>query len=78
MNFRLFSLGCCLLSLISCGPVDRNGQVLADYESAATEALVREMIRTAPELNPGWLKATRSLSERSSEAVITRRQACLF
>jgi hypothetical protein len=57
MNFRLFSLGCCLLLLISCGPVDRDGQVLADYESAATEALVREMIRTAPELNSGVAKS---------------------
>lgn len=57
MSFRSFCLGCCVLSLIACGPVDRDGQVLEKYESAATEALVREIIRTAPDLNPGVAKS---------------------
>jgi hypothetical protein len=42
---------------MSCGPVDRDGRVLAEYESAATEALVREIIATTPDLNPGVVKS---------------------
>ena len=47
-----------VLTLITaCGPVDREGASLADYESAGTEALVREIIRTLPDLNPGVQKS---------------------
>jgi hypothetical protein len=46
-----------LALLSSCGPVDRDGSSLSDYESAGTEALVREIIRTLPDLNPGVQKS---------------------
>lgn len=46
-----------LLVLISCGPVDRDGTHLSSYENDATEALVREMLRTLPDLNPGVPKS---------------------
>src|SRR5690606_20743893 len=41
----------------ACGPVDREGIRLDSYESDATEALVREMIRTLPDPNPGVPKS---------------------
>lgn len=43
--------------LPSCGPVDREGMSLAGYESAPTEALVREILKTLPDLNPGVQKS---------------------
>lgn len=46
-----------LTLLTSCDPVDREGASLVDYESAGTEALVREIIRTLPDLNPGVQKS---------------------
>jgi len=46
-----------LLALASCGPVDRDGARLSTYENDATEALVREMLRTLPDLNPGVPKS---------------------
>lgn len=46
-----------MVLLTACGPVDRDGNDLAAYESAPTEALVREIIRSAPELNPGVAKS---------------------
>ncbi len=46
-----------LTMITACGPVDRDGGSLADYESAGTEALVREIIRTLPDLNPGVQKS---------------------
>ncbi len=49
----------CLITtaLTACGPVDRDGARLSHYESDATEALVREMIRTLPDPNPGVTKS---------------------
>jgi len=49
----------CLITVVStgCGPVDRDGVRLADYENSATEALVREVIRTLPDPNPGVEKS---------------------
>lgn len=46
-----------LLALASCGPVDRDGGRLDAYENDATEALVREILRTLPDLNPGVPKS---------------------
>ncbi len=43
--------------LPSCGPVDREGMSLSEYESAPTEALVREILKTLPDLNPGVQKS---------------------
>lgn len=57
MIIRSFCLACCLISFTACGPVDREGHLLVEYESLATEALVREIIRTAPDLNPGVAKS---------------------
>ena len=58
MTRRLFVLAClCLLSLTACGPVDREGLRLDSYETDATEALVREIIRTLPDPNPGVPKS---------------------
>lgn len=54
---RLLSLVLLSLALAACGPVDREGQALAGYESAGTEALVREIIRTLPDPNPGVQKS---------------------
>lgn len=56
MTRRLFSC-LCLLSLAACGPVDRDGTRLSRYETDATEALVREIIRTLPDPNPGVPKS---------------------
>ncbi|SKB01117.1 hypothetical protein SAMN02745166_03312 [Prosthecobacter debontii] len=56
MTRRLFSC-LCLLSLAACGPVDREGTRLSRYETDATEALVREMLRTLPDPNPGVPKS---------------------
>ncbi|MEQ1748410.1 MAG: hypothetical protein ABL974_03240 [Prosthecobacter sp.] len=44
-------------ALAACGPMDRNGTALGTYESPATEALVREIIRTLPDPNPGVVKS---------------------
>lgn len=41
----------------ACDPVDRDGTSLDSYESPATEALVREIIRTLPDPNPGVIKS---------------------
>lgn len=58
MTRRLFVLASlCLLTLTACGPVDREGLRLDSYETDATEALVREMIRTLPDPNPGVPKS---------------------
>ncbi len=53
---RLF-VSLCLLSLAACGPVDRDGERLSSYETDATEALVREILRTLPDPNPGVPKS---------------------
>lgn len=53
---RLLALFCLSL-LAACGPVDREGARLDDYENDATEALVREIIRTLPDTNPGVPKS---------------------
>lgn len=53
---RLLALFCLAL-LAACGPVDREGARLDDYENDATEALVREIIRTLPDPNPGVPKS---------------------
>lgn len=56
--FRPFALFVLLSScLLSCGPVDRSGMSLADYEHAGTEALVREIFGTLPDPNPGVQKS---------------------
>lgn len=57
MMYRLLSLFLLSLTLAACGPVDREGHSLADYETAGTEALVREVIRTLPDPNPGVQKS---------------------
>jgi hypothetical protein len=44
-------------TLVGCGPMDRNGMALDTYESPASEALVREIIRTLPDPNPGVVKS---------------------
>lgn len=44
-------------ALTGCKPVDQNGVRLVEYEIDATEALVREMIRTLPDPNPGVPKS---------------------
>lgn len=54
---RCLTLLCLLLVLVSCGPVDRDGVRLSTYENDATEALIREMLRTLPDLNPGVPKS---------------------
>lgn len=46
-----------VLGLGSCGPVDGEGNSLAAYEHAGTEALVREILRTLPDPNPGVQKS---------------------
>ncbi|TDU71000.1 hypothetical protein EI77_02118 [Prosthecobacter fusiformis] len=53
---RLFTC-LCLATLAACGPVDREGIRLDSYETDATEALVREIIRTLPDPNPGVPKS---------------------
>ena len=57
------------LFLTSCGPVDREGVSLASYETSATEALVREIIRTLPDVNPG---VTKSYSISLGEIILGR------
>ena len=57
MIHRLLTLVLLALTLTACGPVDREGHALADYENAGTEALVREIIRTLPDPNPGVQKS---------------------
>ncbi|HYF36335.1 MAG TPA: hypothetical protein VD994_13655 [Prosthecobacter sp.] len=44
-------------ALAGCKPVDQHGVRLAEYESDATEALVREILRTLPDPNPGVPKS---------------------
>lgn len=56
MTRRLFA-SLCLFTLAACGPVDREGSQLTSYENDATEALIREMIRTLPDPNPGVPKS---------------------
>lgn len=46
-----------LCMLTACGPVDKYGEPLDAYESPATESLVREIIRTLPDPNPGVVKS---------------------
>lgn len=53
---RLFACFC-LFTLAACGPVDREGVRLDHYETESTEALVREIIRTLPDTNPGVPKS---------------------
>lgn len=56
--FNRFLFHLLALALItSCGPVDREGRQLADYETAGTEALIREIIHTLPDLNSGVQKS---------------------
>ncbi len=59
MICRTLILAICLLAFLlpSCGPVDREGMALAEYESAPTEALVRQILKTLPDLNPGVQKS---------------------
>lgn len=54
---RLFLLSLASLTLAACGPVDREGARLDAYETPATEALVRELIRSLPDPNPGVQKS---------------------
>ncbi len=55
---KSFIFACMTLHVLTaCGPVDRYGKSLADYETPATEALVREIIRTLPDPNPGVVKS---------------------
>jgi hypothetical protein len=58
-----------VLCLTACGPVDREGVSLAAYETAGTEALVREVIRTLPDVNPG---VTKSYSISLGEIILGR------
>ena len=46
-----------IATLSACGPMDRNGLTLDTYESPSSEALVREIIRTLPDPNPGVVKS---------------------
>ncbi len=57
MTQRFLLLTLITLSLAACGPVDREGHALEAYETAGTEALVREIIRSLPDPNPGVLKS---------------------
>jgi hypothetical protein len=45
------------LMATSCSPVDRDGNALKEYETEGTEALVREIIRSLPDPNPGVQKS---------------------
>lgn len=54
---RRFFICLCLLTLAACGPVDREGVKLDNYETDATEALVREILRSLPDPNPGVPKS---------------------
>ncbi len=55
---RRFFLCLSLMTLAAaCTPVDREGIDLNSYETDATEALVREIIRTLPDPNPGVPKS---------------------
>jgi hypothetical protein len=55
--YALLSALFLLASLPSCGPVDGVGVPLSSYENGATEALLREMLRTLPDPNPGVPKS---------------------
>ena len=67
---KICSLGLStLLFLTACGPSDREGVSLETYESSATEALVREIIRTLPDPNPG---VTKSYSITLGEIILGR------
>jgi len=57
MTKRLLLIAALAHALTACGPVDREGTSLASYETAGTEALVREIIRTLPDPNPGVQKS---------------------
>jgi len=57
MTKRLLLIAAFAHGLTACGPVDRDGISLADYETGGTEALVREIIRTLPDPNPGVQKS---------------------
>lgn len=57
MFCRFFCQLSILVLISACGPIDREGTSLSTYESDGTEALVREIIRTLPDLNPGVHKS---------------------
>ena len=57
MNRRTALLCLAAAALAGCKPVDQDGTPLAEYEIDATEALVREIIRTLPDPNPGVPKS---------------------
>ncbi len=57
MTRRLLFTSLCLSLLCACTPVDREGARLSSYETDATEALVRQIIRTLPDPNPGVPKS---------------------
>jgi hypothetical protein len=57
MLYRLVFGIILVAALVGCGPMDRNGMALDTYESPASEALVREIIRTLPDPNPGVVKS---------------------
>jgi len=57
MTKRLLLMAALVNGLTACGPVDREGTPLANYETSGTEALVREIIRTLPDPNPGVHKS---------------------
>lgn len=54
---RLLFLPVLLLALVACGPVDRDGVRLDTYENDATEQLVRALLRSLPDPNPGVPKS---------------------
>ena len=63
----LLALFACFLT--ACGPRDQAGTSLEEYEIDPTEALVREILRTLPDTNPGVPK---SYSIALGEIVIGR------
>jgi hypothetical protein len=59
MNRRalLICLASATLAAAGCKPVDQHGVALEQYEIDPTEALVREILRTLPDPNPGVSKS---------------------
>jgi hypothetical protein len=53
---RRFALLLCVLSLTACGRPDETFVHIGDFEGAVGEAIVRHLIKTAPDLLPGTPK----------------------